>query len=135
MSKVAQTDFEELKSKLQDKGIEVSDQEIKDSLEESKSDTGDAQKNDLNKLVKELSEKVNKLDHDIKEIKDTKYRDNLDADLNDSIMQTAMRKRASFIKIMDQLDDLAEYFSSSHPDITRRIDDISDQIRFYNRQG
>jgi predicted translin family RNA/ssDNA-binding protein len=88
----------------------------------------------LAQSIEELNGKIKKMEQELSKLKSTNndYRDLGDYDLNDSVT-TASVKKTSFVKIMDELEDLAHFFSGSNPHIAKKLDLISEQLQAYKK--
>jgi len=90
----------------------------------------------LTQVITDLSTQMNNLKYDIENMKNvvmTKSQiDN--ADYNTTVLSNnqIMRKQA-FLQIMDQLNDIADSFVHTSPHISKRIDNIMDSLRFYDK--
>ena len=96
---------------------------------------------DLNTTIDELKNKIDMMTTEVRELKNKQPKiDSDDSDLNDSVMQKGNKKsysyylrKQAFLNIMDELDELAEHFASVDYRITKRIDNIADRLRFYDK--
>jgi len=127
--------------------IEIIEPKIKEAQDEvtiNQEDEGSEEPKDspdLSKTIDELKTKIETMTKEVRELKNKQPEiDSDDSDLNDSVMQSGNKKsyniylkKQAFLKVMDELDELAEHFSSIDNRITKRIDNIADRLRFYDK--
>jgi len=86
---------------------------------------------DLTKTVNELEDKIKTLEYGLKDLK--KKKPSLDTDEQDLNNTVIRGKKGQYLKIMDQLDEVAESLVETDPKLSKTIDHIADNLYFYNK--
>jgi enamine deaminase RidA (YjgF/YER057c/UK114 family) len=113
------------------------DENQENQSQDPKNQDGDFQ-SQITQVITDLAKQINNLKYELSNMKKVVMTKSVleSPDLNKTVLSNNdMIKKQAFLQVMDELNDVADAFINTQPHISKRIDNIMDSLRLYDKQG